>query len=93
MSRFLEILGVHAMTNREALMEELDALEDADFEHLVLDCDSPLPEALNRIKCHDCMRLHDGKCPAPGDDDECIVSMESWLAQTCHCESLLWGVT
>ena len=28
MSKFLEMLGIHAMTNREALMEELDALDD-----------------------------------------------------------------
>lgn len=89
MSNFLEFLGIHAMTNREALMEELDALDNEDFERLVLDCNSPLPEALNTIKCNECKRRHDGKCPAPGDDDECIVTMDSWLSETCYGESLL----
>lgn len=31
MSRLLEIIGIHALTNREAIMEELDALSDEQF--------------------------------------------------------------
>ncbi|MBR6905982.1 MAG: hypothetical protein IKN33_03415 [Selenomonadaceae bacterium] len=31
MSKFLEAIGIHAMTNREALMEELDLVTDAAF--------------------------------------------------------------
>lgn len=31
MSKFLEAIGLHAMTNREALMEELDQVTDEAF--------------------------------------------------------------
>ena len=31
MSRLLEIIGLHVLTNREAIMEELDALSDEQF--------------------------------------------------------------
>ena len=30
-SRLLEIIGLHVLTNREAIMEELDALSDEQF--------------------------------------------------------------
>ena len=31
MSRLLELIGLHVLTNREAIMEELDALSDEEF--------------------------------------------------------------
>ncbi|MBQ3478201.1 MAG: hypothetical protein IJH25_08525 [Clostridia bacterium] len=31
MSRLLEIIGLHVLTNREAIMEELDGLSDEQF--------------------------------------------------------------
>lgn len=37
MSRLLEIIGLHVLTNREAIMEELDALPDEQFASGLMD--------------------------------------------------------
>lgn len=89
MSKFLEMLGIHAMTNREALMEELDALDDTTLDYMVLSRQSDLPEILESAKCRDCKKEHGGKCPAPGDDDPCVISLADWLSQPYQCERLI----
>lgn len=88
MSKFLEAIGLHAMTNREALMEELDAVDDATFELLVLDSGTELPETLYAIMCSECRKQHGGNCPAPSDDP-CAITMAEWLSQPCRRERLL----
>lgn len=89
MSKFLEAIGIHVQTNREALMEELDELDNETFELMVLDCNSHLPDTLESIKCGECKEKHGGKCPAPGDDDPCVISLADWLSQPCQCERLI----
>lgn len=89
MGKFLEMIGVHALTNREALMEELDALNNDTFYRMILSRESDLPEVLDKFKCQDCQKRHGGKCPAPGDDDPCVTSTAEWLSQTCEHESLI----
>lgn len=89
MSKFLEMIGLHALTNREALMEELDALNDDTFDRMILSRESDLPEVLGEFKCQDCKKKHGGNCPASGDDDPCVTSMAEWLSQTCEHESLI----
>lgn len=93
MGTFLEAIGIHAMTNREALMEELDALDDEAFEHMILSRQSDLPEMLEGIKCNDCLEQHNGKCPAPGDDDRCVITLPEWFSQPCRHEKLISEVT
>ena len=93
MSKFLEAIGIHAMTNREALMEELDALDDATFEYMVLSRQSDLPEILESAKCRDCKKEHGGKCPLDDDDDACVLKLNDWLSQPCTHERLLPEVT
>lgn len=88
MSKFLEKLGVHVMTNREALMDELDELDADAFVKLVLDSDSSLPGELLSIKCHECHQQHGGKCPKP-DDGDCVMTMAEWLSQPCTRRRLI----
>lgn len=92
MEKFLEFIGLRAMTNRDVLMEELDTLNNDSFERMVLSRKSDLPEVLAKIKCDDCKKQHGGKCLAPGDNDPCITSMDEWLSQTCEHESLILEV-
>ena len=37
MSRLLELIGLHVLTNREAIMEELDELSDEQFANGLID--------------------------------------------------------
>ena len=91
MEKLLEFIGVCAMTNRDALMEELSALDNDTFERMILSRKSDLPEVLEKIKCDDCKKQHGGQCPVP-DDNACATSMNEWLSQTCEHESLLLEV-
>jgi hypothetical protein len=88
-SKFLEMIGLHALTNREALMEELDALNNDTFERMILSRESDLPEVLEQIKCDDCKKQHGGKCPAPDDDTPCVITLSEWMSQPCEHESLI----
>ena len=86
MSRFLEAIGLHVMTNREALMEELDALDDEAFEK-ALDSVS-ISDQLGNAMCADCEATHGGKCPYESDD-ECPHRLKDWLSQPCRRKQLI----
>lgn len=88
MSKFLEWLGLHVMTNKEALLEELNELDGAAFEHMVVSRQSDLPDRLFEAMCADCKTRYGGKCPHPGDND-CHYEMADWLAEPCKHERLI----
>lgn len=88
MSKILEALGIHALTNREALMEDLDELDNRTFEYLVLSCMSCLTEHIHKAMCDDCKDQHGGECPNP-DDSTCPTTITDWLSMTCTHESLI----
>lgn len=91
MSKFLEWLGVRAMTNREVLMDDLDRLDDATFVRVIVNDD--LSELLDGIRCRECRQCHGGTCPQTlgGRDDNCLYTLEDWLAQPCKHEHLIDG--
>jgi len=84
MSKFLEMIGVHALTNREALMEELDALPDAAFEAAFDTID--IAEQLSLKMCEDCKSDHGGKC----HQKNCQRRLhDGWLSEPCRHEQLI----
>ena len=87
MSKFLEWLGLHVMTNREALIEELVGLSDAEFAHMIMGGNSALPGMLMRAMCRDCKAGSDGACPHPNGG--CTRTIDEWFAEPCMHERLL----
>lgn len=83
--RFLNLIGLRPMTNRDALMEELDALDSDEFDYLVLSRLSDLPCHIDSIICESCKERHDGKCPV-ADGDGCITSAVEWLDEPNEVE-------
>ena len=77
------------MTNREKLMEELAALDNASFDHVVLSRMSDLPEALQGYTCQDCRAEHGGECPGSGDGSPCALSLVDWFDRPCTHDRLI----
>lgn len=82
----LNAIGIRAMTNREALMEELDAIPDDTFED-VLDAIN-IGTALQVALCDDCKAIHGGVCPLE-NDEKCPHRLKDWLSKPCRHERLL----
>ena len=82
----LNAIGIRAMTNREAMMEELDAIPDSIFEE-VLDTIN-IGMALGNAMCDDCKAIHGGVCPLQ-DDEKCEHRLKDWLSKPCRHERLL----
>ena len=100
MGKFLEAIGLHAMTNREALMEELDALDDDAFlcamfgEQYSRKKGINLFMLLDGMTCEDCKAAHGGECAyVEGKPDSCICDLNTWISQPCRRERLLPEVT
>lgn len=91
MSKFLEWLGVRAMTNREVLMDDLDRLDDATFVRVIVNGD--LSEMLDGIRCRECYQCYGGTCPQTlgSRDDNCPYTLEDWLSQPCKHDHLIDG--
>jgi len=87
--KLLNAIGLERMTNRDVLMEDLAALDDATFEYVVLSRQSEMPEHLQELVCEDCKKQHDGKCTAPDDDDKCPFSSTEWLSFPCTRDHLI----
>ena len=95
MTKVLEAIVLHAMTNREALMEELDDMTDEAFNEF-LNGHPIADQKLEAICCAECKSRHDGKCPRHDDDDgRCsdYFNRIEWLSQPCTRERLLPEVT
>ena len=88
MGKLLEAIGVHTLTNREALMEELDKLDDETFVYMVLSRMSDLPENIEDARCQDCKAEHGGLC-VNLDDEPCPISTAEWLSMPCTHERLI----
>lgn len=86
MSRFIEFLGLHAMTNREALLEELGELDDAAFVRVVFGDGAGLRETLEGVMCGDCEMNGMGERP---DCVTCGRELTDWLSEPCRHERLL----
>ena len=68
------------MTNRERLMADLSALDNAALYHALTD-----NRAISRLEinqCDDCKAKHDGACPWP-DDDACNLDTETYMDWPC----------
>lgn len=76
LEKLLHIFGIERYTNRRALMEELEALSDEEFER-ALD-GSPLGEMLNRTSCAECRYLC-GHCQRHGDAYCGEFDLPAWL--------------
>ena len=86
--RFFNLIGLEAMTNRDLLLMELDAMDAEAFEHQVLSRMSDLPERVEAAHCEDCRAAHGGQCPQPGDD-ECTYHVAQWLDEPTTREAIL----
>lgn len=87
--RLLNFIGLSSITNRDVLMEDLATLDDETFEYMILSHQSDITVQLNAHMCEDCKAQHDGKCIAPGDDDNCPFTSVDWLSQPCCRDHLL----
>lgn len=87
--RFLNLIGLEAMTNRDLILMELAEM-DADALYGAL-ADNKLTRRLDDLKCADCHRLHGGECPCP-DNDACALPLEDWLDMPATRERLLEAV-
>ena len=85
--KLLTLIGLPAMTNREALMHDLDALTDAQLAKVLNE--STIDLALDKIICQDCKDEHGGKCPREKPDGPCVIDMAEWLAKPCKHDNLL----
>ena len=65
------------MTNRDKLMEELDALSDAALYDAM--ADNHVNIAINIARCADCKAGHGGRCAFYDDDDHCPATFEDWM--------------
>lgn len=74
------------MTNREKLLEELAALDNAAF-YIAL-TDHRCCVAMENAQCTDCVGRF-GPCPCPDADGPCRVSTEEWMDWPCRRERLL----
>lgn len=86
--RFLNLIGLVPVTNRDMILMELAEVDGATFEHLVFSRMSDLPEAVEDLHCEDCRAAHGGRCPQPGDD-ECCYTVAQWLDEPCRRERLI----
>lgn len=68
MSRILETIGIHAMTNREAIIEELEAMSDTDFDRFIKNV-AGIGDHICEILCTKCKAKHDGHPPCEFDDN------------------------
>ena len=100
MSRFLEAIGIHAMTNREALMEELDALDDEAFLRVMFGEQYSRKNGINLFMlldgmvCEKCKAAHGGKCSYDENNpDSCTFDIKAWISQPYTHERLLPEVT
>lgn len=100
MGKFLESIGLHAMTNREALMEELDALDDDTFLCVMFGEQYSRKKGINLfmlldgMTCEDCKASHGGECAyVEGKPDSCTFDIKAWISQPCTHERLLPEVT
>ena len=80
----LNAIGIRAMTNREALMEELDALPDGAFERAMDNIE--LSDKLSLMMCEDCKEDHGGQCLE--ENCERRIS-DGWLSEPCRHERLI----
>lgn len=81
----LDFIGVQAISNRDALMEELDALPDTAFEKAMNSVD--IADKLSHMMCADCKADHGGKCI---NDGECKRRLsDGWLSEPCRHEQLI----
>ena len=87
--KLLNAIGLERMTNRDVLMEDLAALDNATFEYMVLSRQSDLPEMIENIKCADCKKQHGDKCLAPDDDTPCVTKLADWFSQPCTHDHLI----
>ena len=90
MRKILEALGLHALTNREALMEELAALDNETFFRMM--AGNRVIAIMERHQCEDC-RARFGECPSRDDVTPCRVSTEDWMDWECRCERLIPDTT
>lgn len=86
--RFLNLIGLEAMTNRDLLLMELGAMDAEAFDHQVLSCMSDLPERVEAAHCEDCKAQHGGVCINPGDD-ACTYTTAIWLDEPTTREAIL----
>ena len=92
MGRGLEAIGIHAMTNREAFIEELDAMTDSEFDHFV--AHTRFDADLDRSCCLDCKAAHGGECIHQEDNADCKdYKRVCWWSKPCRHERLLPEVT
>lgn len=86
--RFLNLIGLETMTNRDLLLMELGELDAKTFERMVLSRMSDLPEWVENAHCEDCKAAHSGECPTP-EDNACTYTTAIWLDEPCTREAIL----
>lgn len=86
MGKFLEFIGLRAMTNRDALMEELDALDNGAFYKMM--CENRVAVIMESYQCEDCKQRF-GECPCPNGETPCRVTTEDWMDWKCSREKLI----
>lgn len=64
------------MTNREKLMEELNAMSSDDL--YMAFADNHVTRAIDDAMCDDC-KARRGRCVSGGDDEPCPVTLGDWM--------------
>lgn len=82
----LNAIGIRAMSNREALMEELDAMPDPVFVDVLNAVN--IGDSLRDAMCDDCKAIHGGVCPLQNDED-CEHRLWEWLKKPCRHDRLI----
>lgn len=66
------------MTNRQALMRQLETLSNDDFIATLLTRSSDLPERIDQAVCEACAARF-GPCRLLDSDESCPMSVSHWL--------------
>lgn len=79
MGKFMELIGLREITNREAIMEEIEQLSDEEFKKLIGLC-CKLDEHIDQCICQACKADHNGTCLHPENESTCpCYNQIEWL--------------
>lgn len=68
--KFLDMIGLRLITNREAIMEEIEQLSDEDFKKLLGFC-CQLDSHIDDCICQTCRAEHGGSCLHEENEEPC----------------------
>lgn len=77
---------ISQITNREKLMEELNAMSSDDL--YMAFADNHVTRAIDDAMCDDC-KARRGRCVATGEDEPCPVTLEDWMDMPARGAAIL----